>query len=78
MYHDVSMRILFLRYISSSLVVVYSSRGFVVPKFKHRQIKAYITTILMHDDAICTFSWMQQYATLRSVFSESGYILKAI
>ena len=59
---------LFLRYIAASLVVVYSSGVVVVPKGKHSQRKASLSTVLMHVDAIFAFSGARQYAESESVF----------
>ena len=67
--HVMSVRISLPRCVSASMMVVYSTGAVVVPKGKHMQRKANMTTIMMHVDAIFVFMWMHRYAASRSVFT---------
>ena len=50
----------FTRYISASLTVVYSAGLVVVPKVDHSQIKASLSTIAMHVDAVVAFACIRR------------------
>ena len=66
--HDVSMRRIFPRYISTSLIVVYSSRTVVGPNGSFSKRRDSFSTIAMHFGAIFEFAWTHLYAPSRSVF----------
>ena len=51
-----SLSRLFPRYISTSLIVVYSDGAGVVPKVNRRQIKAILFTIVMQVDNVVAFA----------------------
>ena len=55
------------RSIAASLIVVYSAGARRVPKGNLKQIKASLSTIAMHGDAVFACSCIRQYSTSRSV-----------
>ena len=68
MFHDASVRRSYPKYISASLMGVYSDGAGVVTKGKHRQRNDSFTTVEMYVDSICAFSWTLQYEVSRFIF----------
>ena len=57
--NDISLRRPLPKYISDSLIVVYSDGAGVTTKGKRRHRKANLNTITMHVDAIVLLVWMR-------------------
>ena len=56
------------RSISASLIVVYSAGAGVVPKYKHSNRKASLSTTTMKVYAVIEFAWIWREAASRSIF----------